>query len=126
MWKANKDPQKHKYRVNGYRVLLTRARQGIVVYVPRPDRSHSSRLHDQLDATAQFLILCGMEELTSPSVHIDRKSTRLNSSHGYISYAVFCLKKKKNIYNSRHPPFSNFPFYLDPNPDSVGSQRPPP
>src|SRR2546422_7781393 len=29
----------------------------------------------------------------------DRKSTRLNSSHGYISYAVFCLKKKnKNVY----------------------------
>src|SRR2546422_7462181 len=26
----------------------------------------------------------------------DRKSTRLNSSHGYISYAVFCLKKKKH------------------------------
>src|SRR2546429_5319590 len=36
----------------------------------------------------------------------DRKSTRLNSSHGYISYAVFCLKKKKN-HTSRerpHPP----------------------
>src|SRR2546422_5352549 len=29
------------------------------------------------------------------SVNPDRKSTRLNSSHGYISYAVFCLKKKK-------------------------------
>src|SRR3989449_2263306 len=29
------------------------------------------------------------------SYYIDRKSTRLNSSHGYISYAVFCLKKKK-------------------------------
>src|SRR2546422_3245291 len=27
----------------------------------------------------------------------DRKSTRLNSSHGYISYAVFCLKKKNNM-----------------------------
>src|SRR2546422_3564931 len=27
---------------------------------------------------------------------LDPKSTRLNSSHGYISYAVFCLKKKKN------------------------------
>src|SRR2546422_3599409 len=27
----------------------------------------------------------------------DRKSTRLNSSHGYISYAVFCLKKKKRM-----------------------------
>src|SRR2546429_4363787 len=30
------------------------------------------------------------------SLWIDRKSTRLNSSHGYISYAVFCLKKKIN------------------------------
>src|SRR2546429_9725784 len=29
------------------------------------------------------------------AVRSDRKSTRLNSSHGYISYAVFCLKKKK-------------------------------
>src|SRR2546430_7335775 len=29
----------------------------------------------------------------------DRKSTRLNSSHSQISYAVFCLKKKKKIYN---------------------------
>src|SRR2546422_5908076 len=28
----------------------------------------------------------------------DRKSTRLNSSHGYISYAVFCLKKKKTSH----------------------------
>src|SRR5687768_18089044 len=28
----------------------------------------------------------------------DRKSTRLNSSHGYISYAVFCLKKKNHAY----------------------------
>src|SRR2546429_7304403 len=32
--------------------------------------------------------------------HIDRKSTRLNSSHGYISYAVFCLKKKKSDHNT--------------------------
>src|SRR5687768_18266369 len=32
---------------------------------------------------------------TSGACALDRKSTRLNSSHGYISYAVFCLKKKK-------------------------------
>src|SRR2546422_6295111 len=32
---------------------------------------------------------------------VDRKSTRLNSSHGYISYAVFCLKKKKK-HSARH------------------------
>src|SRR2546429_5407870 len=31
----------------------------------------------------------------------DRKSTRLNSSHGYISYAVFCLKKKKSKTNDK-------------------------
>src|SRR2546429_2466188 len=32
----------------------------------------------------------------------DRKSTRLNSSHGYISYAVFCLKKKKKIHKKQY------------------------
>src|SRR5256884_3483664 len=32
----------------------------------------------------------------------DRKSTRLNSSHGYISYAVFCLKKKKHTLTIVH------------------------
>src|SRR3712207_9019559 len=32
---------------------------------------------------------------------VDRKSTRLNSSHANISYAVFCLKKKKNKYNQK-------------------------
>src|SRR3712207_7310516 len=36
----------------------------------------------------------------SSLVGADRKSTRLNSSHANISYAVFCLKKKKNYYNS--------------------------
>src|SRR2546422_4092971 len=33
----------------------------------------------------------------------DRKSTRLNSSHGYISYAVFCLKKKKTKIYTQNP-----------------------
>src|SRR2546422_3762663 len=32
----------------------------------------------------------------------DRKSTRLNSSHGYISYAVFCLKKKKKKHKNEN------------------------
>src|SRR2546422_5585914 len=35
-----------------------------------------------------------------PDGDADRKSTRLNSSHGYISYAVFCLKKKKQLFTS--------------------------
>src|SRR3712207_8414833 len=43
----------------------------------------------------------GWVGMASPGVaqpqHLDRKSTRLNSSHANISYAVFCLKKKKTI-----------------------------
>src|SRR2546429_2340764 len=35
------------------------------------------------------------DEIKAAIRRLDRKSTRLNSSHGYISYAVFCLKKKK-------------------------------
>src|SRR5687768_18266710 len=38
-----------------------------------------------------------------PALTRDRKSTRLNSSHGYISYAVFCLKKKKKKRTSSTP-----------------------
>src|SRR2546422_2874117 len=36
----------------------------------------------------------------------DRKSTRLNSSHGYISYAVFCLKKKKKYIHHPYRPMT--------------------
>src|SRR5687768_18036836 len=39
---------------------------------------------------------------TGRAIHEDRKSTRLNSSHGYISYAVFCLKKKKKTAQAHH------------------------
>src|SRR4051812_49549238 len=40
----------------------------------------------------------GLDELVGK---VDRKSTRLNSSHMSISYAVFCLKKKKKEYNTK-------------------------
>src|SRR2546430_2889051 len=40
---------------------------------------------------------------TSPVTKADRKSTRLNSSHSQISYAVFCLKKKKKKYCQPQP-----------------------
>src|SRR2546422_2343928 len=39
--------------------------------------------------------LSALEDRNDARGRRDRKSTRLNSSHGYISYAVFCLKKKK-------------------------------
>src|SRR2546422_7596711 len=45
-------------------------------------------------ARVRFPRVRGQSERGNP-LGQDRKSTRLNSSHGYISYAVFCLKKKK-------------------------------
>src|SRR5438445_8228071 len=44
------------------------------------------------ETTARWLTVVGLRDLEAE----DRKSTRLNSSHANISYAVFCLKKKKN------------------------------
>src|SRR2546422_3362614 len=43
------------------------------------------------------------DHLNEVSASVDRKSTRLNSSHGYISYAVFCLKKKNTSFESGRP-----------------------
>src|SRR5688572_30853504 len=42
-------------------------------------------------------------EISTTLARRDRKSTRLNSSHSQISYAVFCLKKKKKTHNSAAP-----------------------
>src|SRR5690625_6496044 len=50
----------------------------------------------QVDAT---VIVCSAGETKIPAVSQDRKSTRLNSSHVAISYAVFCLKKKRKREN---------------------------
>src|SRR2546429_9569367 len=46
---------------------------------------------------------CHCQTTTAQTRVRDRKSTRLNSSHGYISYAVFCLKKKKNAPRRLQP-----------------------
>src|SRR5205809_3079952 len=42
-----------------------------------------------------------LRQICQRGTHEDRKSTRLNSSHGYISYAVFCLKKKTENRDAR-------------------------
>src|SRR2546422_8364862 len=62
-------------------------------------RVRSAAAHSRRRAKGSPAPACGGTcRDTAPQVKPDRKSTRLNSSHGYISYAVFCLKKKKN-YN---------------------------
>src|SRR5687768_17975200 len=55
---------------------------------------------ERLDAENMPSVASGSVDAYSMS--LDRKSTRLNSSHGYISYAVFCLKKKKKKKKIRY------------------------
>src|SRR5437879_10229026 len=72
-------------------------------------------LHDALPISAAPLLIvqalaivpvAGPGSGLRPFVHcLDRKSTRLNSSHRCISYAVFCLKKKKNKTSRDSPDY---------------------
>src|SRR5688572_32343683 len=50
--------------------------------------------YDEISCVRPVLGLPVRESLTAGGMQADRKSTRLNSSHSQISYAVFCLKKK--------------------------------
>src|SRR2546429_4353885 len=55
--------------------------------------------HHSAGAFAVQIQIADVEHFFGLPDLLDRKSTRLNSSHGYISYAVFCLKKKKHLEN---------------------------
>src|SRR5207302_11312801 len=61
-------------------------------------RIHDNHLRGSACADKQPVVFFGTR---TPPQMIDRKSTRLNSSHVKISYAVFCLKKKKKTQNNR-------------------------
>src|SRR2546427_7449856 len=60
------------------------------------------------DRASDIVVLCScqvaykFDQAHALLLIIDRKSTRLNSSHSQISYAVFCLKKKKKIARRRY------------------------
>src|SRR3712207_8063923 len=65
--------------------------------VPRPDRAVRAPVPPQRSRTLARARRCPGEGDPQPGEGVgDRKSTRLNSSHANISYAVFCLKKTKN------------------------------
>src|SRR5260221_9794525 len=68
-------------------------------------KSENAYLRAQLEERYRFEGVVGksrpMARLFQLLETVDRKSTRLNSSHTVISYAVFCLKKKNNIDNHK-------------------------
>src|SRR5256885_7089138 len=69
-------------------------------------RSHV-QVADQAEPLDQVLergLHSGLVEDRWPQIREDRKSTRLNSSHLVISYAVFCLKKKNTVDTKPHVP----------------------
>src|SRR2546422_4427312 len=75
--------------------------------IRRPPRStlfpYTTLFRSQDQDSSRAVVAAGPAQRAPDDVSVrsgrlgDRKSTRLNSSHGYISYAVFCLKKKKPI-----------------------------
>src|SRR3712207_8809978 len=61
------------------------------ITVSASDSEHGRRIVETVEALPETHVIN-----ISDRTFLDRKSTRLNSSHANISYAVFCLKKKKN------------------------------
>lgn len=62
-WQNINQMEKQKYLLNTYRVLLTRARQGMVIYLPNVDDSDWTRPSELYDSTYQFLKACHLKEI---------------------------------------------------------------
>src|SRR2546429_3333458 len=89
-------PQRHRHALSFH--ALARAGFAAERHVRRDARRRRAvhgGLRKSLSARLQILG-ASLERCRRLKTTVDRKSTRLNSSHGYISYAVFCLKKKKH------------------------------
>jgi Uncharacterized conserved protein (DUF2075) len=62
-WQSVRDLERQKYIANSYRVLLTRGRQGVVIFVPEGDDADMTRPSSFYDGTYEFLKSCGIEEI---------------------------------------------------------------
>ena len=62
-WQSVRDRTRHRYVLNAHRVLLTRARQGVVVYIPQGDSRDQTRPPDWYNAAYEYLLSCGMKDL---------------------------------------------------------------
>jgi hypothetical protein len=66
-WAKVKNPTEQEFRRNSYRVLLTRARQGMVIFVPKGDPSDATRDPGEFDRVAEVLLRCGVRSLDGVS-----------------------------------------------------------
>jgi Uncharacterized conserved protein (DUF2075) len=64
-WHSIKNPDKRTFKKNAYRVLLTRARQGMILFVPKGDPTDPTSCPDKFDATSAFLLECGVTPLSA-------------------------------------------------------------
>src|SRR3989454_4802026 len=80
-----------------------RYRATVCTSASRSMSQNSSRVYPRLSDSTASCRLTPLIALPRDERREDRKSTRLNSSHLVISYAVFCLKKKKKISVDRRP-----------------------
>jgi hypothetical protein len=62
-WQQRKQQEEQQYLENAYRVLLTRARQGMVIFIPHGDTQDATRLPEFYDETYNYLLRCGMKPL---------------------------------------------------------------
>jgi len=62
-WSPIKSQEKQIYRRNAYRVLLTRARQGMIIFVPQGNADDLTNRPEEFEATAQYLVRCGVTPL---------------------------------------------------------------
>ncbi len=65
-WGTIKPSERREFRRNAYRVLLTRARQGMILYIPRGDYGDPTRDPSELDRTVDFLLCCGVQLMSIP------------------------------------------------------------
>jgi hypothetical protein len=72
-WRNVNAARDRKYLANAYRVLLTRARQGMVIYVPLGDEADPTRSPAYYDAIAGYLAECGIPELKGIDQEVLRK-----------------------------------------------------
>ena len=67
-WNEVRSEEDRRHIQNTYRVLLTRAREGVVIWVPKGDAADRTRKPEELDATADFLVAAGAQMLAFDDV----------------------------------------------------------